>query len=147
MYSRPIVDPIRRLSIAYHRHVQATLNEQGVEWTPMQLRSLKAIAAFPNCTPQELSVKLDRDKAQITRTLQALERNALIERSQHPTDRRSHVLRLSSAGEKTLRTLQAAEEHTNATMSEGLSPEALDTFRQIATQMADRLSSPTEVSP
>ena len=56
---------------------------------------LQLIHALDPATPQLIAQRSGRDKAQVTRLLQEMEKQGLIEKRPHPTDRRSICLALT----------------------------------------------------
>ncbi|MYZ48531.1 MarR family winged helix-turn-helix transcriptional regulator [Propylenella binzhouense] len=69
---------------------------------PGRFTALLLIRENPGITPMGLSRGAGRDKSTITPLLRDLERQGLIERRPVPTDRRSHVLALTPAGQTLL---------------------------------------------
>jgi len=69
-----------------------------------QFSLVSSIAGSPDITISELADRLMMDATTLTRNLQPLVRQGLIEAKAQPQDRRVRTLRLTSAGLKTLQT-------------------------------------------
>lgn len=65
-----------------------------------RLASLLAVSAEPGITPRTLADRLEVTSATVTGLLDRLERDGLIERQPHATDRRTHTLTTTSDGEE-----------------------------------------------
>ncbi|WGD37845.1 MarR family transcriptional regulator [Lysinibacter sp. HNR] len=64
-----------------------------------RLAALLAISAEPDITPRTLGDRLEVTSATVTGLLDRLDRDRLVERSPHETDRRTHMLRVTAVGE------------------------------------------------
>jgi len=65
-----------------------------------RLAALLAVSAEPGITPHTLSGRLEVTSATVTGLLDRLERDGLIVRQPHATDRRTHTLTATTAGER-----------------------------------------------
>lgn len=65
-----------------------------------RLAALLAVSAEPGITPRALGDRLEVTSATVTGLLDRLDRDGLIERQPHATDRRTHTLTTTSAGEQ-----------------------------------------------
>jgi DNA-binding MarR family transcriptional regulator len=65
-----------------------------------RLAALLAASAEPGITPRALSDRLEVTSATVTGLLDRLERDGLIVRQPHATDRRTHTLTTTTAGEQ-----------------------------------------------
>lgn len=74
------------------------LREAGVGVTPEQWSLMVAVHAGPEPTQTELARRVFKDKTNVTRLLDALERDGLVERVVHPADRRASLVRLTDSG-------------------------------------------------
>lgn len=68
--------------------------------TEGRLAVLLAVSAEPGITPRTLSERLAVTSATVTGLIDRLERDGLTERQQHPSDRRTHTLTVTAAGER-----------------------------------------------
>lgn len=65
-----------------------------------RLAALLAVSAESGITPRILGNRLEVTSATVTGLLDRLDRDGLIERQAHATDRRTHTLRTTAAGER-----------------------------------------------
>ncbi|TFF78151.1 MarR family transcriptional regulator [Aeromonas taiwanensis] len=77
--------------IALAQHFRA----QQLSLSPLHYKVLQLIHAHDPATPQLIAQQSGRDKAQVTRLLQEMEKQGLIEKQPHPTDKRSICLALT----------------------------------------------------
>jgi len=84
---------------AIGRYMSAYLNDLGL--TASRFNTLQAIRSDPAhaVTQNELGTRLTVTGASITGVLDRLERDNLVARESHPTDRRANVVRLTDDGE------------------------------------------------
>ncbi|WP_437882000.1 SIP domain-containing protein [Pseudomonas sp. LRF_L74] len=140
MTARYLADPLQQLTHAYKSYMRRAIQKAGIALPITHVRVLRGIAHIPNCTALGLSVLMRRDKAQITRVLNDLLDAALIIKHDNPQDRRSQLLELSPAGQAILQQVMALDSQATQRMSEGLQPEQMNTFIQLARHMADKLN-------
>lgn len=77
--------------IALAQHFRA----QQIALSPLHYKVLQLIHAQDPATPQLIAQLTGRDKAQVTRLLQEMEKQGMIEKRPHPTDKRSICLALT----------------------------------------------------
>lgn len=140
MKPRYLADPLQQLTHAYKSHMRRVIQAAGIDLPITHIRILKGIAGNPQCTAQALSLRMRRDKAQITRALNDLLEQGLILKHDNPQDRRSHWLSLNDTGEILMQRLLELEAITARHMSRGLDDEQLQTFIQLARHMTDNLN-------
>jgi DNA-binding MarR family transcriptional regulator len=63
---------------------------------------LNVLDAEGEITQQALGVSTAIDPSSMVATIDDLEKRGLVERRQHPTDRRAHALHITEAGQETL---------------------------------------------
>lgn len=76
---------------------------------PQLLRLLQMCEGQPGITQQQLARQSGRDKGQIARMVRDLLDTGLLQREDHPEDRRSHCLRPTRAGQAAVRRFEQAE--------------------------------------
>jgi DNA-binding MarR family transcriptional regulator len=93
----------------------------GLDVTPGQVGVLQVIAANPGLSQIALGRAIGIDRSTVVAVIDRLERRGLVVRALSPNDRRSHALRLSPAGERTLgeidRRVRAHEKRIARTLS------------------------------
>jgi DNA-binding MarR family transcriptional regulator len=112
---------IRRLQVWVFQDFIRTL--AAIDVGPAQYSVLVVIAANPGASQSQISATLGIERARLVRLLNKLEKRGLVERLDSPSDARTHALRLTRDGGRTLkraRTLAAAHE---ARLAETLGPE------------------------
>src|SRR6476620_7399807 len=92
---------IRRLQAWVFQDFIRTL--APIDIRPAQYSVLVVIAANPGLSQSDLADRLGIERARLVRVLDKLEKRGLTRRLASPSDRRSHALRLTPAGQKTLK--------------------------------------------
>jgi DNA-binding MarR family transcriptional regulator len=92
---------IRRLQVWVFQDFIRTL--APLEIRPAQYSVLVVIAANPGLSQSDLADRLGIERARLVRLLDRLEKRGLTRRLKSRTDRRSHALRLTRAGQRTLK--------------------------------------------
>lgn len=91
------------------------LKEGEYNITNEQWVVLKVIAARPAASQTEIAEKSLKDKTNITRILDLLEKNAYIERCKDDKDRRTYRIHITTEGEKVLSAVTSVTQKTNET--------------------------------
>jgi len=92
---------IRRLQLWVFQDFIRTL--APIDIGPAQYSVLAVIAANPGLSQADLADRLGIERARLVRLLDRLDQRGLTRRLNSRTDRRSHALRLTPAGQRTLR--------------------------------------------
>ena len=112
---------IRRLQVWVFQDFIRTL--APVDIRPAQYSVLVVIAANPGLSQSDLADRLGIERARLVRVLDKLEKRGLTRRLASPSDRRSHALRLTPAGQKTLKRAAVLAAMHEAKLIERLGPE------------------------
>jgi DNA-binding MarR family transcriptional regulator len=91
----------RLLGVAYtalYRRLGKYLKEHNLPITPDQFRVLTQLWHSDGCSQQDLAVGSNRDRANVTRIIDILEREGIVERKNHETDRRAYRIFLTAKG-------------------------------------------------
>jgi DNA-binding MarR family transcriptional regulator len=96
---------IRRLQVWVFQDFIRTL--APIDISPAQYSVLVVIAANPGLSQSDLADRLGIERARLVRLLDRLERRGLTRRLPSRTDRRSHALRLTPTGQRTLKRAKA----------------------------------------
>jgi DNA-binding MarR family transcriptional regulator len=96
---------IRRLQVWVFQDFIRTL--APIDIRPAQYSVLVVIAANPGLSQSDLADTLGIERARLVRLLDKLDKRGLTRRLNSRTDRRSHALRLTPAGRKTLQRAKA----------------------------------------
>jgi DNA-binding MarR family transcriptional regulator len=112
---------IRRLQVWVFQDFIRTL--APIDIRPAQYSVLVVIAANPGLSQADLAHTLGIERARLVRLLDRLERRGLTRRLPSRADRRSHALRLTRNGRKTLERARALAAVHEAHLDERLGPE------------------------
>lgn len=120
------------LAKAYQR-AWAIMKEEiePYDLTPPQFALLSFLWQEDGLTQAELSEKGQIDRSTIGGLIDRLERNGLLERRQHPQDRRAHLVFLTEQGKAMEETLCACAGRSLKRITTGLSEEEVTEFRRM----------------
>ncbi len=120
------------LSKAYQR-AWATLREEiePYDLTPPQFALLSFLWQQDGLTQAELSEKGQIDRSTIGGLIDRLERNGLLERRQHPQDRRAYRICLTEQGKAMEDTLSACAERSLKRFTSGLNVAEVTELRRM----------------
>lgn len=93
----------RVLGVAYtyvFRQLGKYLKEKNLPITPDQFRVLTHLWQNDGCSQQELALGSNRDRANVTRIIDILEREGIVERKDHEQDRRVFRICLTEKGKE-----------------------------------------------
>ncbi|WP_428232188.1 MarR family winged helix-turn-helix transcriptional regulator [Flavobacterium sp.] len=129
---------IHRMKRTIFRHTNALMNEAGIN---LQLEQLPLIMILErkNLSQRELSDMTMRDKSSILRSINALEKKALLAVHKDKEDKRKNIVSLTDEGTdlaKRIRLLmKQAEDEVLAVFSDKERAEALETMRGYADKL------------
>ena len=112
---------IRRLQVWVFQDFIRTL--APIDIRPAQYSVLVVIAANPGISQSDLADTLGIERARLVRLLDKLEKRGLTQRLASRTDRRSHALRLTPDGRKTLKRAKMLAGRHEAQLAERLGAE------------------------
>ena len=112
---------IRRLQVWVFQDFIRTL--ATIDIRPAQYSVLVVITANPGASQSQIAATLGIERARLARLLNKLEKRGLVERLQSPNDARSHTLRLTRDGNRTLRRAKALAAMHETRLAEALGPE------------------------
>jgi DNA-binding MarR family transcriptional regulator len=120
------------LSKAYQR-AWATLREEIEQYdlTPPQFALLSFLWQQDGLTQVELSEKGQIDRSTVGGLIDRLERSGLLERRQHPQDRRAYRIHLTEQGKAMAETLSACAERSLKKFTSGLNENEISELRRI----------------
>ena len=121
------------------RHMHEHIEQLNLSITPMHLRVLKIINKKQTCTAIDIAQFMNRDKAQVTRLLNELIKQTLIEKVPNPEDKRSQRLLVTSEGLEILAQLATIDTKMNERMMKGISQKELEEFERITGLMTNNL--------
>jgi len=109
---------IYRTALAMRSSLQRTLKERGLDITPEQCGILHVLHDEEGLSQKEIGDILVKDKPNISRMLDALERKGLIFRQ--PSDRRRYAIFLTEAGKTLLEEIRPLGVHLEEKAIKGL---------------------------
>lgn len=110
----------RKIGAAFHAH--------GYDLTFDQWVILMQLLQRPGMIQSDLAERTMKDKTNVTRILDLLEKNGYLERRRHETDRRSTSLYLTDSCVEMLDAPTALSREINLRCREGVSDEEMDIF-------------------
>lgn len=115
---------------AYRQYAQKQLKESGFQVTIDQWLVLKNIQELPQISQQELSRRVFKDTASVTRIIDLLVKQGMITREASENDRRRNFLSVTREGIKTLKDIQPVIMKNRATALKGIDPRELETLKK-----------------
>ncbi|MFE9634689.1 MarR family winged helix-turn-helix transcriptional regulator [Streptomyces sp. NPDC006463] len=112
---------VRHAWLSMRAAIGAELEEFGL--TVPQFATLMMVRTSPGMSVAQLARSVGSTRQAANEMLAALERDGLITRSPHPTDRRTHQLHLTDAGSTRYEEALPAVLRREAQLEEGLTPE------------------------
>ncbi|WP_310619275.1 MarR family winged helix-turn-helix transcriptional regulator [Flexibacterium corallicola] len=110
-----------------------------MEFAPQQLRAMRHIWHHGQCTSMDLVKTLKRDKGQISRIIDELCKDEMVERIPNPEDKRSRLLILSQKGYDFFAHVEAVEAEFSEAMIKNISPEELEVFFSVSDRISENL--------
>jgi DNA-binding MarR family transcriptional regulator len=132
----------RVLGVAYHllfKRLSRYMKEENLPITPDQFRLLTTLWQQDCQSQQELAVASDRDRANVTRLIDILEREQIVERKDHATDRRIYNIHLTEKGKAIEVDAKRCAEACIADALDGLSPEEIETCMKVLRKTIENL--------
>lgn len=111
-----------------------------IDQSSARMEAMSAILASPPLSAQvDIARRLRIEGPTLTRMLDTLEKDGLVERLPDPTDRRTKKLRLTPAGEKALEEIFDIVDVLRARLLAGLSPEAIEQGNELLAGLLGKL--------
>ncbi|HKJ72909.1 MAG TPA: MarR family transcriptional regulator [Alphaproteobacteria bacterium] len=105
-----------------------------------RMETMSAIAHAPASSQQiELAKRLGVEAATVTRMLDSLEAEGLVERLADPSDRRAKHIKLTKTGEAALAEVTAVAERLRNHLLEGIAPSSIDKANAFLARLLSRL--------
>ena len=108
---------------SYRQYAQKQLKMAGLKVTIDQWLILTNLQDNPEISQQELSARVFKDSASVTRIIDLLVKSGLLDREVHADDRRRKSLSLTSKGREILEQVRPVVKKNRATALEGLGEE------------------------
>jgi len=104
-----INDALRAIHMNIRTKMITEVKQQQIDFSPLEYIAMREIVNTNGVSQQTLVEAMNKDKAQIARTVARLLRQDLIIKQENPNDKRSVLLKLSAKGEKLLVRLNEVE--------------------------------------
>lgn len=118
-----IIDLLRTVANSFQMRMKERIAHSDAGLSAFEARLLHLIGRHDGISQLTLGAFTERDKAQIARTIKALEASGLVTRSVKTTDKRSKSLRLTATGQEKHRQLTQLREQIAIQALNGLSSE------------------------
>lgn len=129
---------LKQVSHAMHTQFERRLSEYGV--TASQWVVLSIVKEGRATSPVEISKLIQIDNTAVTRLIDRLEKKGLVERANHPDDRRSVTVKLSVEGEQLYSKLVECSKATNKEFLRGVSKEEHAVLLSLLQRLAQNIS-------
>ncbi|KMV29175.1 MarR family transcriptional regulator [Photobacterium swingsii] len=140
MSDRKSLESLFHLAHSLKRQMHDHIEEMELDIAPMHVRVLKIINFKNRCTAIDIAHLLNRDKAQVTRLLNALIKQGYVVKEPNPDDKRSQCLRVTTDGLKITSQIANIDKKMFELLSKDISQEELEIFERIASKMARNLA-------
>ncbi|GAB2645609.1 MarR family winged helix-turn-helix transcriptional regulator [Vibrio panuliri] len=134
------LDTLFQLVHSVKRNLHEQIEQLELDIAPMHVRVLKIVTHQPNCSAVDISGFLSRDKAQVTRLLNALIEKGLIAKLPNPQDKRSQCLKVTEKGQEIVSKITSIDAKLHDKMTKDLSSEQLAQFEQVVGKMVANLN-------
>ena len=115
---------------SYRQFAQKRIKEAGLSITIDQWLILKNIQENPQINQYELSRKVFKDSASVTRIIDLLVKSDLLEREIHEQDRRKKSLSVTQKGQETLAEVQQIVLRNRAQALKGIETKELESMKR-----------------
>ncbi|MBT0570394.1 winged helix-turn-helix transcriptional regulator [Curvibacter sp. CHRR-16] len=121
------------------QHMSTLMQGSGIALTPVHMRALELCLETENCHQQLLVQHMRRDKGQMARIVQELERQGFVRRLPHPADARKYTIEVTQSGQQACTEFRTLAAQMAARLFAGQSPQEtqqlLQTVQELYAQM------------
>jgi len=129
---------ICQLALRIKTELTNAFQEGGVNITSEQWSVLKCLWQEEGISQSEIAAKVNKDKASITRILDILQKNELLQRCEDELDRRSYRIFLTEKGKSLESKLRPIARSTNRLISQNLDEDELQELHRLLLKLADK---------
>ncbi|XAW88644.1 MarR family transcriptional regulator [Vibrio sp. CDRSL-10 TSBA] len=140
MKSSPLEHHVAYLTQCMRENITQELEKQGVDLPFFQGLALHYIATHVPCTAHDVAMAIKKDKAQITRLINELIKQGLVDRMKNPHDKRELILSLTDSGQALALQIKEARRAVSTRMTEGLDYEQQAQMKQWLVMMTANLT-------
>jgi DNA-binding MarR family transcriptional regulator len=132
----------RIVGVAYtsvYRRLSKYMKEKDLPITPDQFRVLTHLWQNDGCSQQDLAVGTNRDRANVTRIIDILEREGIVKRTDHETDRRAFKIILTQKGKNLQQGAAECGQLAIKDALKGINKEEIEICMQVLKKTIDNL--------
>lgn len=126
---------VGRTAFTMKHKLHKLFKSKGYTATPEHWAMLNLLEEEEGLSQSEMAGKTTKDKANITRILDVMQRNGLIQRRKHENDRRAYKIFLTDKGRNLQHTLTQYVQEIDNQASAGLSEYELQELKRILKRM------------
>ena len=123
------------------RKMRDIVQEEDSGLSMLQIALLRILVIEGEMSLIKMAQKIGKDKSQITRTVQELEKMCIVKKERSQKDRRSFILKLNSGAKEKVSFYIMQEQELVADMLEGISHSDQKILDQLLLQMHENLKS------
>jgi DNA-binding MarR family transcriptional regulator len=131
---------IYRTALALKSALQRCFKENGFEVTPEQWGIIRHLWEEEGLSQREIGEKASKDKPNITRMLDALERKRIIFRQPDPRDRRKYCIYLTKEGKQLYERLFPLAQKLRQTVIQDLGQDEIDILKASLTKIYQNIN-------
>jgi DNA-binding MarR family transcriptional regulator len=132
---------IYRTALALKAAFQRFLKVNGYEITAEQWGIIRHLGAEEGLSQREIAEKVAKDKPNITRMLDAMEKKHLIFRQADPRDRRKYSVYLTKEGRQLHERLFPLTQELRARVTKHLAPQEIDLLKELLNKIHQNIAS------
>ena len=121
------------------KHLSKNLKDQNIPLTPEQFRVLMHLWHEEGKSQQELAMLSCRDRANVTRIIDILEREGIVSRQDDLNDRRIFKIHLTALGKALEQPTTECAKNTLADALKGIATEEIEICKKVLQQVAQNL--------
>lgn len=131
---------VNRAATILKNELARSFKAHGYDVTPEQFAVLTILWENEAHTQSELAERLVKDKTNLTRILDGMEKRNLIVRRSHEHDRRSYHIYLTTKGKELKKVMIPLAREGNERSTKGLDPQEKQALRRFMTMIYQNLS-------
>ncbi len=116
------------------------INQNGLDASAEQWGILNIVKTFPGLTQSEIALRSLKDKTNVTRMLDVLEKKGCIERRSDKTDRRIYNIYITNAGKKLIEKIEPIANNVNQQAVKNLTPKETEQLRKLLNKLFNTLA-------
>ena len=131
---------VKNLAKAMEQRWSEHLSKYGV--TRPQYEILTQLFRQDGLTQSEIAARCNKDAPTVTGMIDRMEREGLVSRSEHPTDRRAHIILLADKGKRLRDTVPVIRKAMNDQASSDMTEEEFEMLKNLLERAARNFTTP-----